>query len=207
VYLVYSNRSREGTIFFDQLSDLQTKFPERLNIEFLFSTSQHLMKARLSKLLLVEYLQRWVKGGFENSLFYMCGPHEYMQMVTITLLREGVPAENIRKEIFDVVKPTIRELPPDQDQHRVIARYAGVDHSFDVKFPLSILASAKRAGIFLPYSCEAGKCGTCAATCVEGRVWMSYNEVLLDRELDQGRVLTCTGFPIGGDIVIEFPSN
>lgn len=207
VYLVYSNRSREDTIFYEALMTLQEEFPDRLKVDFLFSTAKDLMKARLSKLLLVEYLQRWIKEGLDTSLFYLCGPHEYMQMITITLIREGVPMGNIRKEIFDVAKPVVRELPPDQDQHRVIARYAGENHSFDVKFPLSILASAKRAGIVLPYSCEAGKCGTCAATCVEGSVWMSYNEVLLDRELEQGRVLTCTGFPIGGDILIEFPSD
>jgi ferredoxin-NADP reductase len=207
IYLIYSNRNRENTIFYDQLTLLQAKFPGRLIIEFLFSTSKDLMKARLSKLLLVEYLQRWIKDDFAKALFYMCGPHEYMQMVTITLLREGAPAENIRREIFDVIKPVVRELPPDQDQHRVIAKYAGEEHSFDAQFPLSILASAKRAGIVLPYSCEAGKCGTCAVTCVKGHVWMSHNEVLLDRELEQGRVLTCTGFPVGGDIVIEFPSN
>jgi len=31
---------------------------------------------------------------------------------------------------------------------------------------------------------------------------MSRNEVFLDKETDKGRVLTCTGYPIGGDAEI-----
>jgi ring-1,2-phenylacetyl-CoA epoxidase subunit PaaE len=204
VYLVYSNHSRENTIFYKDIEHLTGEFPEQLTVEFLFSNAKNLYKARLGKFLVEEYIDRWFHLDKERTLFYLCGPHDYMQMITITLLREGIPADNIRKEIFNTIKPKIRDLPPDQDTHRVIARYQGEDHSFDVRFPVSILAEAKRQGILLPYSCEAGKCGTCAATCVEGKVWMSYNEVLLDKELAKGRVLTCTGFPIGGDIVIEF---
>jgi len=56
----------------------------------------------------------------------------------------------------------------------------------------------------LPYSCEAGRCGSCTATCIDGKVWMSYNEVLMDDEISKGRVLTCTGYPIGGDVVLKF---
>ena len=64
--------------------------------------------------------------------------------------------------------------------------------------------AAKRKGIVLPYSCEVGKCGNCAATCLQGKVWMMYNEVLLDDDLQKGLVLTCSGFPVGGDVVLRF---
>ena len=33
---------------------------------------------------------------------------------------------------------------------------------------------------------------------------MRYNEVLTDREVENGRVLVCNGFPVGGDVVIDF---
>jgi ring-1,2-phenylacetyl-CoA epoxidase subunit PaaE len=31
---------------------------------------------------------------------------------------------------------------------------------------------------------------------------MSYNEVLTDRELAEGYILTCTGHAVGGDVTI-----
>ncbi|MES1221666.1 MAG: 2Fe-2S iron-sulfur cluster binding domain-containing protein [Bacteroidota bacterium] len=56
----------------------------------------------------------------------------------------------------------------------------------------------------MPYSCEAGNCGSCAATCTKGKVWMAYNEVLMDDEIAKGKILTCQGYAVDGDVVIEF---
>jgi ferredoxin-NADP reductase len=202
--LVYSNHSVIDTIFLKELQKLQEQFPDTFLPEWLFSDSKHLRKARLSKELLAQYIQAWLPDDKSRALFYMCGPHHYMQMVSIVLLAEGVPSEHIRKEIFDTTRPVTKEMPPDQDVHRITVRYDGQEYSFDAKFPQTILEAAKQKGIVLPYSCEAGKCGTCAATCVKGRVWMSYNEVLVDRELSLGRVLTCTGYAVGGDVTVEY---
>ena len=60
-----------------------------------------------------------------------------------------------------------------------------------------------RHNIALPYSCEAGRCGSCALRCTKGKVWHSYNEVLMDMDLRHGSILTCTGYAVGGDITIE----
>lgn len=203
--LVYSNPSRHETIFYEELTKLEQDNPEQLHIEWLFSDVQNLLKARLSKTSVQEYVEAMSPSERKRTLFYLCGPDDYMQMITITLLREGVDSSAIRKEIFNATKPVIKEVPPDQEEHEIAVKYKGKTSRYKTKYPVSILEGAKREGIFLPYSCEAGKCGTCAATCVNGSVWMAYNEVLLDRELNEGRVLTCTGFPIGGDIVLEFP--
>jgi ring-1,2-phenylacetyl-CoA epoxidase subunit PaaE len=204
IHLVYSNHSVTDTIFLKELQELQHQFPTAFQLELLFSDSKHLLKARLSKQLLASYIVTWLPGEKSHALFYICGPHSYMQMVNIVLLAEGVPAENIRREIFDTTKPIVKELPPDQDRHHVTVRYEGKEYLFDAKYPMTILEAAKQKGIVLPYSCEAGKCGTCTATCLKGRVWMSYNEVLVEKELLAGRVLTCTGYAVGGDIVVEF---
>jgi ring-1,2-phenylacetyl-CoA epoxidase subunit PaaE len=187
-----------------EIRTLEKDFPASFKVEFMFSSSQNLMNARLGKLRLTQFMEKW-KPKERRSLFYLCGPHDYMQMISITLLTEGVPAESIRKEIFDTVKPKIKDLPPDQDPHKVKIRFEGQEYLLTVQYPVTILEEAKRTGVNLPYSCEAGKCGTCSATCTKGNVWMSYNEVLLDKEIEKGRVLTCVGYPAGGDVVLEFP--
>jgi ferredoxin-NADP reductase len=205
ILLVYSNRSVESTIFYKELTNLQSKFAERLSIDFLFSNSKNLLHARLSKAKVAEYLKMDWLGKKADTLFYLCGPHSFMQMIWITLLTEGVPAENIRKEIFDTHKPLVRMRPPDEEPHTVRITYRGKNYRFMSQYPQTILSTAKAQGIVLPYSCEAGKCGTCASTCVQGKVWMYYNEVLMDKELASGRILTCTGYPIEGDVVLVFP--
>lgn len=192
--LVYSNRSLEQTIFFKELQQLS----KDVDLHFYFSNSQQLDEARLSRINLERIVGKYMTTP-GRMLFYLCGPHVYMQNISITLLTEGIPDENIRREIFFNPEPAVINIPPDTDMHTVTVRYEGKVHRFRVQFPKSILQTAKAEGVMLPYSCEAGRCGTCAATCTSGQVWMLRNEVLLDKEMARGRVLTCTGFAVGGD--------
>lgn len=199
LYLIYSNRSPQQTVFLKELQRLKS---DKLKIQFFFSNSMDLHQARLSRLALEQFLATHALSP-SRTLFYLCGPHIYMQNITITLLTEGVPENNVRREIFFNPEPAVPNVPPDQDMHTVNVRYEGTVYSLKVQFPKSILQTAKAQGIMLPYSCEAGRCGTCAATCTRGEVWMSRNEVLLDKEMAKGRVLTCTGFAVGGDADLE----
>lgn len=199
VVLIYSNRSMETTIFYKQLLSLQKKYASRLTIEFLFSNAKNLKRARLGKYILEEFLQLYL-GDKKRSLAFICGPLDYRQMATITLLNEGMPAANIRKEIFYSRPQVVKPEPPDKAKHVVKVVYQARTIELSVQYPDTILKAALNSGTQLPYSCEAGRCGACAATCISGKVWMSRNEVLLDGEMANGRVLTCTGYPIEGDV-------
>ena len=203
IVLLYSNRSAASTIFLEDLRKLQQQHPQKLKIEFLFSDAKNLMRARLGKYVLEELFKKHVHTP-AKTLAYICGPLDYRQMANITLLNEGVPSEQIRKEIFFTAPATLKPLPPDQQPHQVQITHQSIRDSLIVQYPTTILQAAKERGLNLPYSCEAGRCGTCAATCTKGTVWMSRNEVLSDGEVARGRVLTCTGYPVGGDVSLQF---
>jgi ferredoxin-NADP reductase len=203
ITLIYSNHSEQTTLFYKELVQLQQAHEETLRIEFLFSNSLNLGRARLGKLLLEKLLKEYVATAYSKCLFFLCGPHDYMRMATIVLQTEGTPPQNIKKENFAAVKPRFIQEPPDKDPHRVILHTNENEYSFISQYPDSILQSAKKAGILLPYSCESGQCGTCVATCVSGKTWMKNNEVLVDAEVNKGRTLTCTAYPIEGDVTLK----
>lgn len=203
VTLIYSNRHAEDIIFNNQLKALQHQYGQRLNIEWLFSNSNNIYTSRLSNYLLNILLEKYkVHAG--NTLFYMCGPFDYMLMIRITLLSYGVPEESILKEQFSTLPRIIKPVPPDTERHKTTIHISGKTYLLDVQYPSTILAAAKEKDIQLPYSCEAGRCGSCAAICSSGKVWMAYNEVLVDEEIAKGRILTCQAYPVGGDVVIEY---
>jgi ferredoxin-NADP reductase len=199
VILVYSNRTRSSTVFLRDIEYLEKRYPGRFTVEYFFSIDQDLSRARVGRLALEMLLSKYVPLP-TKALFFLCGPHVYMDNITITLLTAGVPDANIRKEIFFNPAPLPRLEPPDKRAHLVHIEYNGQEFDLKVQYPDSILKAAKKKGIQLPYSCEAGRCGTCAATCTSGEVWMLRNEVLLDKEVEQGRVLTCTGYPVNGNV-------
>jgi ring-1,2-phenylacetyl-CoA epoxidase subunit PaaE len=204
VVLIYSNSSVEKTVFYEPLTRLKETFTKQLHIEFLFSNAGNLLKAHLHSNLIELYLQLFSTDSFDQALYYVCGPEAYMRLCIFTLQGLFIPSENIKKEIFYTSKPVHRKEPPDMAMRKVTIVINQSRHSFDVQYPTTILQAAKAKGIHLPYSCEAGRCGNCMARCLQGKIWMSYNEVLTEKDTSKGLILTCTGFPIDSDAVISF---
>jgi ring-1,2-phenylacetyl-CoA epoxidase subunit PaaE len=202
--LVYSNPSPQKVVFKDELTQLAQQYRGQFQVEFLYSNSRNLQKARLYPEFLLQLIQRFAVASKDKILFYVCGPESYMRMCIFTLQREKVPADHIKREHFLVYhKATPKAEPPDKAQHFVMIQFSGKTYQYPVQYPDTILSAAKKQGILLPYSCEVGRCGNCLARCKEGSVWMSYNEVLTDQEVEKGMTLTCVGYPVGGDVVLE----
>lgn len=204
VVLIFSNHSIEDTIFYKPLQELQKKYSGQLHIEWLFSNVFDHTRSRLSNWLLGELLKKHISVPLPGCLFYLCGPFEYMRMITITLLSAGVTPASIRKEEFVITPPRVLLRPPDTKERKVTVIAGNKQFHFTSRFPQTILQAAKQAGIELPFSCETGRCGTCAAVCTSGHVWMRNNEVLTDKDLRKKTVLTCTGYPVYGDIELDF---
>ena len=76
--------------------------------------------------------------------------------------------------------------------------------SIEVEEGQKLLDAALRAGIWLPYACNHGVCGTCKVDVLEGEV--EHNEAsafaLMDIERDEGKTLACCA-TLASDIVIE----
>ncbi|HJW18520.1 MAG TPA: ferredoxin--NADP reductase [Flavisolibacter sp.] len=202
IILIYSNSSPETTIFLDELKQLKEEFPSQLLVEFLFSNSQNLLRARLHADLIRSLVYAHSKGKIIDSLYYICGPEAYMRLCIFTLRAMNIPADQVKKEIFHTNRIVHKIDPPDKATRQLTIRMGAIEHKVLQEFPNTILQSARRAGLTMPYSCDAGRCGNCIAKCTAGKVWMSYNEVITDKELAQGYILTCTGHAIEGDITI-----
>ena len=76
--------------------------------------------------------------------------------------------------------------------------------TIEVEAGQKLLDAALRSGIWLPYACNHGLCGTCKVDVLEGEV--EHNEAsafaLMDIERDEGKTLACCA-TLMSDIVIE----
>ncbi len=206
--LIFSNASPSKTIFLQSLKKMQQAFGGRFHVEFLYSNIVDLSKARLHRDLLLQFLTGLSVADYAQTLFYICGPESYMRMCIYTLQENNVPKNNIKREDFVINAVTRRDaFPPDKRSYRALIHFNHNDLHITVNFPDSILQAAKKTGISLPYSCEAGRCGSCVAKCLRGNVWHSYNEVLTEKELSQGLILTCVGHPVEGDVELEITAG
>lgn len=204
IVLIYSNRSESDTIFHQQIKALQRQFEDRLQVVWLFSSVFDRKLSRLNNVLLKEILDAQAGSKLDETLFYLCGPHDYMRMIQITLLTLGVRSDQVRKEEFVTVTPLPPQMPPDLRAHFVQVQLNGKQFSFSSGYPLTILDAGLKSGHELPFSCKTGRCGTCAAYCTRGQVWMGYNEVLTSADLSKGLILTCTAYPVDGAVNLDF---
>lgn len=201
--LIYSNKSRADTIFYSRLESMRAEYGGRFEVLYLNSDSNDIYRRRMSKWLLEQLLDQYFAPALNNTRFYLCGPFEYMRTIEITL-RSKAPGASIIKENFDTMPRGVLPEPPDKLPRNVGITIAGRNYELEVQYPASVLKAAKMQGIELPYSCEAGRCSSCVATCTRGTLWMAYNEVLTDSEVRKGRVLVCQAFPVGGDVQISY---
>jgi len=203
VVVIYSNKTKEDTLFYDQLVNYLAQYSERLDIKFLFSNEISVYNSRLSSWLLNQLLKDYLAVPKQQVLFYVCGPFDYMLTVGITLLSE-FPAHHVIKEDYSTLPRKITRKPPDEEEHEVTIVLDHKTYTLNAQYPNSLLDAAIANNIQLPYSCKAGRCASCIATCTKGEVWMAYNEVLTDDEIKKGRILVCQSYAIGGDVEIVY---
>lgn len=207
VTLLYSNASERRTIFRKELDELHRQFSARFRLLYLLSDPTDDwtgLRGRLNNVMLERLLPQLLDSyNPETTRFYVCGPGDYMRMVQFTLIFKGFRPNQIRRENF-VVEPVVTTPPPAIAQDRTIRlNFRGRDVDIQVPAYKSILQAALDEGIALPYSCRGGRCSTCAAQCLSGRVHMTINDVLTEHDLANGWVLTCTGYPESDGVVID----
>jgi ring-1,2-phenylacetyl-CoA epoxidase subunit PaaE len=209
IVLIYSSRSFEDTLFRDEIAALELDFPNRLKVIHLFSNAKNLLRARLNGFLINQLVKENMHFDKGDSLFYICGPVDYMDVCRITLLGAGFKPSQVKRETFvlpedEADEDDATEKVKDTNTYSVILHFRNNIHHLLVPYPKRILEVALENKIDLPYSCSGGVCSTCTATCTSGGVRMDYNEVLTDDEVSKGRVLVCTAHPTENGTTISW---
>jgi len=210
IILVYSNRAPETTLFYDELLAIKKRYPIQFISIFLFSTAKNLSMARLNRELLERLVIEHSHFPNKQSLFYTCGPADYMLMCKIVLTGMGF-ADQLKKETFVLPEDESDEDDEtgletkaiDKASYTVKLTANKISHNLAIPYPKTILDVALERGIEIPYSCKAGMCGSCIAKCTQGKVKMLYNEVLTDNEVRQGKILLCAARPLEDDVELN----
>jgi ring-1,2-phenylacetyl-CoA epoxidase subunit PaaE len=213
ITLLYQNHDERNIIYQQPLQQLAMQYPQRFTRIDLLSNpiDADTKPARLNNWLLERIIYENIpstlrlrsgQAALRTTLFYTCGPEPFMRMVQFTLRVLGFTEDQLRKEHF-VIEPIRKPaFTMPSTAFKVVLHYAHQTHHFTSAWPDTILQAAQKQGIALPYSCNTGRCATCAAHCRKGSVTMSNNEVLTDKDLQAGLVLTCTGYA-AADLELE----
>jgi len=195
IFLIYQNHDEKNIIFKKQLREIEKKYPLQFRwINLLSKPGKYPHEGnRITNFLLEKLISEHAVSDKEK-LFYICGPAAMMRMAQFTLKLMGFTDEQIRKENFTVDYVPPPPLMTSTDPKQVIIHYQQKTYTITAAYPVNILQAALNNNIRLPYSCRGGRCSTCVARLIKGKVLMSINEVLTEKDLLEGLVLTCVGY-------------
>jgi ring-1,2-phenylacetyl-CoA epoxidase subunit PaaE len=200
VILFYSNQSNKTTLFSDELKAIAAQHPEQFVLINMVSNEGR----RLNNVTAEQLLKQYAGADLLNAHYYLCGPFTYMRMLQLTLLYMGVSRSQMHKENF-----VLETVPVNTNASHFIAQPLRI-HYHNEWYNLvagenqTILQAALQNQLPLPYSCANGVCAACAVRCKSGKITIVKNEVLTNDELQQGWILTCTGYAASDDVVLDF---
>jgi ring-1,2-phenylacetyl-CoA epoxidase subunit PaaE len=211
VVLFYGNRRQRTTMFIDDLYALKNRFPERLQLFFVFSQEEQefeVFSGRLDESRVPELYEAFCKS-LEPDEAFVCGPDTMIETVKSALVDIGMEESAIHVERFGAprkgTRPAVRPAVDEEKRAVVDVIMDGHRKSFEMNAASgNLVDAAAEQGIELPYSCKGGVCATCRTHVREGEVSMATNYGLEPWEVEKGFVLACQSVPVSDRITIDY---
>lgn len=209
--LFYGNRAQRSTMFIEDLYALKNRYPERLQLHFLFSREEQefeIASGRLDDTKVHELFDHFCSGISPDEAF-VCGPDTMIKAVTAALVDLGMDSESVHAERFGAPRksaaapqaPTASTV----EQTKVTVIMDGHKKSFEMpRSGPNIVDAAAEQGVELPYSCKGGVCATCRTHVQKGEVEMATNYGLEPWEVDKGFVLACQCTPVSDEVLLNY---
>lgn len=213
--LFYANRQQATTMFIDDLFALKNRFPDRLQLQFVFSREEQefeIAAGRLDADKVVELCEKFLPRMTIDHA-WVCGPDSMIDSVTQGLESHGVETAAIHAERFGAPRratgaPSGVAAGDEGSMTTVTVIMDGHRKSFRMpRAGLNIVDAAAAEGIELPYSCKGGVCATCRTFLRDGEVQMAQNYGLEPWEVEQGFVLACQSTPLCDEVVLDYDKS
>jgi len=190
VRLLCADRDKASMIFDRALSDLVERHPDRLTVVRHLDDRGGFLDA--------DGVRAFV-GADTDGDAYVCGPEPFMALVESALPGPG----QVFGERFGGGPPK-RAAVTVPAEGTVTIHLGGKTATVPKRENETLLESARRAGLYPPFNCEAGNCATCMGRLTEGKVTMRVNDALTDDEVEEGYVLTCQSVPETPSVTVVY---
>lgn len=202
ITLLYANRTTTSIVFNEKFEQWSKQFPTQLEVKHFLSEEenpQNAIKGYITRISLEEMVNQFGKNKLD---FYLCGPEIMTNKLMEDLAYLGIAEDKIHRELFIITAQTQETVSL---KAQVSAKLFGQTYQFETQEGKTILQSGLEQDIPLPFSCQSGLCGMCKMKCTEGKVVMKSNQVLTEKDLKVGYILTCQSLPQTQTIIIKNP--
>ena len=140
---------------------------------------------------------------------HLCGPPPMMEAVKALLAETGVPAEQVRTELFLSPEPRhAAEAPATavsalmQAAQAPVCTFARSRKTAPLPPGKTVLEASEDVGVNIDNSCREGYCGVCKTKLLVGQVTMAVEDALDENDKAQNFILACQARSTG-DVTVE----
>jgi ferredoxin-NADP reductase len=145
--------------------------------------------------LTVEDIQESIPDLHERDVF-CCGPDGFMAHVQAITHARGLPNSQYHQESFEVETHHYAVIDESAKSEHYTIKLNPDGQTLSCRGDQTLLDATREAGVYVPYSCEAGICGSCKIRLIEGQVAGQHEGGLEDHEAEQGWTLACCYRPV-----------
>lgn len=206
--LLYSNKTKNSTIYYKELLNLKEKYPDRLKLYFILTQEKNydqLFSGRIDDEKINLFFDTKIISQDSKNEIYICGPQQMAENTIVALEKKGISKENIYSELFYKESKVDTDQAIDNDTHEIIYLLNGRGYpvEYNTEEP-NILEAGLNDGLDLSFSCKSGVCSSCKAKVLKGEVTSNKNDVLSKKEIEQGYILACQSKPKSNKLEIDF---
>lgn len=128
-----------------------------------------------------------------DSDLYVCGPRALIEAVRLKATEHGWPRQAVHFESFGYA--------PRPDDTPITVHLVQSGMTIDVKPGISILDALEAAGVWAPFECRRGECGSCVAGIVSGDA--DHRDVCLTPEQRRQGVCTCVSWSFSNELTLD----
>lgn len=211
VTLAYANRTTDSVMFREAFDDLKDRYMTRFLLTHVMDEEHQdvdLFNGRLDAEKLHDMATRGLIHPLDYSAIYICGPQPMIEAASEAMKALGVPDDRLNFELFTPsgAPPTASAMRTEAvaDGAEVEVVIDGASRRFRMGEGMTLLESAAKAGLDIPFSCANGMCATCRCKLARGEAEMIQNFSLEQWEQDAGFVLACQVRPLSERITLDF---
>jgi ferredoxin-NADP reductase len=192
VTLIYSAQQEDGLAFRDELKALARRHPQFCLI---FAVTRGAPSPGIFPGRIDETLIQTMAPHVASAISLICGPQAMIDATSALLARLGVPAAQIRSEVFQAaVAASAGKAPAPADTHAHQMQCARSGATVQVAAGQTLLEAAEAGGVAIDSICRSGVCGTCRTRVIDGDV-PCESAGLDDADREDGYVLACVARP------------
>lgn len=173
--IIYGSSEEDDIIFYDELKELEKKFPDKINAIIVLSCEEVSLEGCEQGFITADIIKKYV--DVNNSSFFICGPQIMYDFVDKELEKLDLPKKRIRKELYGEIKDVINfpGFPKEvaEKTFKIKVHIGNQIKEIPALATETVTVAMERAKLAPPSSCRSGECGLCRSLLISGKLFIS----------------------------------